>query len=944
MAGATMGMAYRQIKGLFGGGSVLALEDGQLLARYEAERDEAAFEALIGRHGPMVLTTCRAVLRDEHDAEDAFQATFLVLARKAGSVRGDDSLGGWLHRVAYRSSVQASVEARRRRRKEAEAAMAREQSSFPESEQAASLHEEIDRLPEGQRLPVVLCDLEGLTYEQAARQLGWTVPTLRNRLARARQRLKDRLTRRGAIAPTVAAMPAAVPAALARTTLSAATGGLTSAGASILTQTILKGMLMTRIKLASAAGMATLALASAGVIALAGGRPAEDPKPDPKPQAEAAARPEPAGKKPAEFVEVRGIVVAPDGKPVAGAAVRGTSYADGAPSFPEATSGPDGRFTIRIPKPRPEILALVGAEFQLFASASGHGVGQVEGALRADRPAEQVVTLTPEGLPIEGRIIDLEGRPVAGASVKTTSIYYAEKGDLPAWIARARNGAEGNLWQGLQNLPIEKLFAIESKTDANGRFTLTGIGRDRIAELLVTGPGIATTQVHVFSRAEADIRSADRPSMGHTPFIVHAPKFQLALMPSKRVEGVARDKDTSRPIAGLQIGAAVYKENDGRHAPGIEATTDAEGRYRLDGLPRAAAYQLFVKPGKGLPYPNAALKARASTPGLEPTPFDFTLKRGVVVRGKLTAKVTGRPILGSASYYALLDNPHLGEFPGIQEARQQYVAIEEDGSYELVALPGPGLVAVRDDEGRYRAATGFEKIHGYQPEYQTFNTAPYILPANGHNILSELVIDPGNPGPITLDLQADPGKSLAIDVVDPDGRPLAGTKVKGVAESYLTNPFPQEKPRVEIHAIDPSRPRRVVIQHDERKLIGSVLLKGDEAGPITVKLQPWGSVAGRVVDDEGKPRKGMFLSAPDGNQNKHPETDDILPGADWNSGIRVGDDGRFVVEGLVPGLKYAAKSRAGFEAFGDLFEGVAVAPGEARDLGDLKVKLPNPEE
>ena len=103
MASAAFGTAFRHLRDLFGAGSVVGLEDGQLLARYAGSKDEAAFEALVARHGPMVLATCRAILKNEHDVEDAFQATFLVLARKAGSIRAGDALGGWLHRVAYRA-------------------------------------------------------------------------------------------------------------------------------------------------------------------------------------------------------------------------------------------------------------------------------------------------------------------------------------------------------------------------------------------------------------------------------------------------------------------------------------------------------------------------------------------------------------------------------------------------------------------------------------------------------------------------------------------------------------------------------------------------------------------------------------------------------------------------------------------------------------------------
>ena len=111
MASGAMGVAVRELRDLFRNGSSVGLTDGQLLARYAASNDGPAFAALVARHGPMVLSACRAVLRHEHDVEDAFQATFLVLARKARSVRAGDALGGWLHRVAYRVAVQASIAA-----------------------------------------------------------------------------------------------------------------------------------------------------------------------------------------------------------------------------------------------------------------------------------------------------------------------------------------------------------------------------------------------------------------------------------------------------------------------------------------------------------------------------------------------------------------------------------------------------------------------------------------------------------------------------------------------------------------------------------------------------------------------------------------------------------------------------------------------------------------
>jgi hypothetical protein len=166
-----------------------------------------------------------------------------------------------------------------------------------------------------------------------------------------------------------------------------------------------------------------------------------------------------------------------------------------------------------------------------------------------------------------------------------------------------------------------------------------------------------------------------------------------------------------------------------------------------------------------------------------------------------------------------------------------------------------------------------------------------------------------------------------------------------MSELFSTSPLPQESSSFEVHALNPAKPRRLIVTHEGRKLIGSVFLKGDEVGPVVVKLQPWGTVTGRIVDDEGRPRKRMFLGSPGGSENKHPETDDILPGSDWNSGIRGGDDGRFLVEGLVPGLRYSANSRSGMmDGGGDLFKDVTIAPGEVKDLGDLKVQPPKKQE
>jgi RNA polymerase sigma factor (sigma-70 family) len=195
------------LESLFRVGSLTGVTDGQLLERFarrDGEASESAFAALVQRHGPLVWSTCRAILRHEHDAGDAFQATFLVLVRKASSLWVRDSIGPWLHRVALRAAIQTKREKKRRQEVEHRAfELATDWTDLDMPDDTVNvIHQEIDRLPERHRTVVVLCDIQERTHDEAARQLRCPVGTVKSRLARARERLQDALRRRG-IAPAV---------------------------------------------------------------------------------------------------------------------------------------------------------------------------------------------------------------------------------------------------------------------------------------------------------------------------------------------------------------------------------------------------------------------------------------------------------------------------------------------------------------------------------------------------------------------------------------------------------------------------------------------------------------------------------------------------------------------------------------------------------------------
>jgi membrane fusion protein, multidrug efflux system len=276
------GNACLHLRTLFNVGAIGALSDGQLLERFtngRGEPKELAFAALVERHGPSVLRVCRSILRNADAADDAFQATFMALARKAGSLWAKDSLAPWLHRAAYRAAIHDRSAIFRRRSHEHSAAALRPESVAPPHHANADhletiIHEEIDRLPGRFRVAVVLCDLEGRTHEQAASHLGCAVGTVKSRLSRGRKRLRGRLVRRG-VAPALAAASAGsaaravVPASLAESTVVfAATASAIPESVAVITEGALKSMFLSKVKLVMKA-FAVVAALAAGAVALA---------------------------------------------------------------------------------------------------------------------------------------------------------------------------------------------------------------------------------------------------------------------------------------------------------------------------------------------------------------------------------------------------------------------------------------------------------------------------------------------------------------------------------------------------------------------------------------------------------------------------------------------------------------------------------------------------
>jgi RNA polymerase sigma factor (sigma-70 family) len=886
----------------------------------------------------MVLATCRGILKDPHAAEDAFQATFLTLARKAGSLRSGNALAGWLHRVARRVSVEANIAAARRRGREVTGLTSDpldRRSASPRDEDWPILHEELDRLPERYRAPIVLCYLEGMTCEQAAGHLRWPVGTVGGRLARARELMRGRLIRRGvtaslaglASAPMVAR--AAVPESWGRAAVAAATGGTASAASTLLSDILLRGMLMTKFKFASTAALSILALAVGGLVAAATGRPEA-------PNLEQAPGPESVKLKAEETIRV----VDPDGKPARGAKVyrsdtrfRSMDHDPMTASF-LAETGPDGSFRLS-----PDVAkAAMDRQEQVLATAEGSGPAFADPSVG---DGMKLLRLARDDVPIRGRVLDVEGRPVAGASVQVVSILWHPSGKLDEWLdaLKAEQVAfpvQYRLLRWWSSDDVPSLYPAV-KTDSQGRFTLKGIGRERVVSLLINGPGIETRYEYAATRdmPAAKYPDFDRQNQAHQ-VTYYGASFDLVAGPGLEVVGTVRDKDTGRPIPGASVQTTGAFGNPLRF---LRTTADAEGRYRLSGVTPKNDYgeaQKLLASVKGGPAYLQSVQSVGEGRGV--VSKDFELKRGVWARGRVTDQATGQPVQANLSYYILEDNPHLKDYPRYDTVNVgDPFRAGEDGAFEIVVMPGRGILGARFGNETYRLGVGIEKIQGLKMEGKgLFATRPhYLVPVN-YNTLVEVNPKEGDES-VKADIALDRGRTVKGTLVGPGGEPVEGALIMG-AEDYFQSwsdaPLPSAE--FEVHALGPDSKRGLLFFHEGKKLAGSYLVRPGESGPVTIKLEPCGTLTGRLVDDEGRPRPGAQMTC-----------DGIFIGDDsrFEKGslpapIKTDEDGRFRTSGLVPGLKYSLRVWKGRMITGEAVKDVVAAPGEVKDLGDVRVPPP----
>ena len=628
---------------------------------------------------------------------------------------------------------------------------------------------------------------------------------------------------------------------------------------------------------------------------------------------------------------------------------------------PLATTDATGKFKFEVD---PEDYIRLGMDYwkyaALFAAKEEWGVAWVPswlfestGAMQTDLElaaayvnsllkfeTDKTLELVRDEQPIEGQIIDVDGQPVVGATLKVKEVSWNASGTLDDW-EKAVKHEKADYYSVRQAVPDQhnghQLASVipPVATDANGRFIMRGIGNNRIVELIVSGPTIETVIVKCRTRDGEKVvlphafRNRGKSPMqgGHLDEVYYPRKFTYIAAPSIPIVGRVTDVETREPIADCLVTAGRTFTFTGDFKSHIVAKTDRDGRYRLEGLPLQEG-EFYIVPPTSTPYLpwGSSVKFEGNRDSVT---RDVALRKAALITGRAIDGRTNKPIAGVVEFLSLAKNSRLEDYKGFAGSGGHQVRTDKDGSYSITAVPGEGVLTFMAlDHTKYQRAAAYPK-RGTVMSSPSANsgmkqTVPHFLFTADRHWVKDIVVP--DEGPLKVDITLSAGESLAGQLLGEDGKPVSEAIFSGATEHPGWRPVTKDGFKIEGYY--PDKPRDLYFFQRSTNTAAYLKLQGEITEPIQVTLKSAVTLKGQIVDQEGAPMSKMIL------------TGEAIPSdnfGDVNYRLTTDNDGRFEIRGLVPGQSYSIfGSRDGYSS--NVASDVLIDEREVINLGVIKLK------
>jgi RNA polymerase sigma factor (sigma-70 family) len=936
--------------------SIVNFTDAELLELYLQAGNQDAFAEVVRRNEHAVLRVCRQILRSTVDIDDAFQATFLVLLRRAREVRWQPSLRGWLVSVAHRIAVRSQAGQKRTSvmlEEPTDNQSSNQQSDLSWREACQVLHQELNQLKDQFRLPLLLCYLQGYSRDEAAQLLGCSMGSVKANLERGRKLLRLRLEQRGIT------LTAGLLTLLARPLTSEA---LTKP-VSLYIQTILQGNASVRAmafaRSATVSGGLWAVRVSLSILVLmmgtiawvgwqSGKLVASTNTLSPSlPVIEAMQKGSTATE---EMAEVTGTVVDQAGKPLGNVEVNIAKINEPWKPLkiqPWTTTDEAGRFRGKLP----------AQNCMLVAQKHGFGLDYLMRG--TDQLKEPVRLQLREEMPISGKVVDEQQRPVAGAKVRLRFISRWNVEQLEKHLKQMESTGNQHWMNDGVSLYTDSADLFSTTTDAQGQFRLLGLPAGSLAHLTISHAKLVTQSPYVVLlsgfgeprgtaqlgvKAErvqeaylkvvaGDSRESRQQTearlkliMGHR--VYEPAQFQVTMPVGIALSGTVRDLQ-GKPVAGVRVSTYSGASSEG--------TTDAEGRYTLDGLSASENYTVQSYPT------NRYLAATASAVHRDAGPIriDLQLRPGTILKGKVLDGKTGKGVRAQIEIQPMSGNPLLNKHNLVGQVS---TITNADGIFRSIAPPCDVIVTAQVydeaplEPNPYVAAT---ILPNHSQLLNNANPRQGAVSVTGTNNVIHLrdayqIVELPAEGETELELTLVRGKERTIRLIDPEGKPVDGASIVGVDFNNVLYTLKQST--AQVAGLTASEKERHVYALDRDKKLGAfAVLDTASTEPVTIQLQPLASYQARLVGSDGKPLQGIELVLSFAGK----------PGQGWNakahlhfSHTAISDaNGQFKFSSIIPGSKYWLMKGTPYSSSSltPNAKVIELKPGENRNGGDIRL-------